>query len=192
MNTSAFASTGLGSSSPLSVNPITRQPLTHLTRMMRLANRVNACLLVVTGVLGLFSAFGGSALTMVSSIMLSIYVAGFGALLAKYEFASNEALRQDHGYMYTYAGRAAFLLLSGNLAWTCAPLGFPTAVLTNANAIFSAYVMWAHPAFVEGQVSRTSIGSVDGDDAGAAAGGSAGFAFAADPASDAARQQAIW
>ena len=170
-------------------NAVTWQPLAKLTAIMRLASRVNAALLVLTGVIGLFGALTTPALDSFSSALLSVYVGGFGALLLRYEFASTEGFRREHGWMYMFAGRAAFLLLSANLCWTCGWLGFPTALLTNANALFSAYVLWHHPAFVEGQVSRTAIGSVSGadDDDG---GRPSGFTYAADPASEAARMAA--
>lgn len=156
---------------------------------MRLANCANAVLLVLTGVWGFFAALDSPSADTFSSVMLSLYVCGFGALLARYVFWSSEALRRDHGYMYSFAGRAAFLLLSANLAWTIEPLGFAVAILTNANAVFSGYVLWRHPAFLEGQESRTAIGSVDSSAAGPGA-SSSGFQYAADPASNAARAQA--
>ena len=69
-------------------------------------------------------------------------------------------LKSNYGFLFTPLGRAAFLLLIANLAWTCAPLGFWAALLTNANAILSAYVMVAHPAFIEGRASWTEIGGL--------------------------------
>lgn len=138
-------------------NVITRQPLSRLVWMMSWANRGDGVLLVLTGVSGLLYALTHPKTDMFSSALLSIYVGGFGALLLRYEFGNPDSMRRDCGFMYTYLGRAAFLLLIANLSWTCAPFGLFAAVLTNANAILSAYVMWKHPAFVEGQVSWTAI-----------------------------------
>jgi hypothetical protein len=98
--------------------------------------------------------------------------------------------------MFTYARRAAFLLLAANIAWTCAPLGWIAALLTNANAVLSAYVIRAHPSFASGQASATAIGGLDGEagdalvwaDSAATAGASSlGRSSFFDPASDAAR-----
>uniref|UniRef100_A0A7S2DL87 Uncharacterized protein n=1 Tax=Haptolina brevifila TaxID=156173 RepID=A0A7S2DL87_9EUKA len=158
MDTSSVHSDALNVGRPASAyiprdNAITRLPLPRLARMMSWGNRANGVLLVVTGVLGLIGAITHDF----ASALLSIYVGGFGSLLLWYEFGPVDTLRHDCGFMHTYLGRAAFLLLSANLSWTCVHLGLVTAVVTNANAIFSAYVMWVHPAFTEGQVSWTAI-----------------------------------
>ena len=142
-------------------NFITSQPLSRVAKGMGWANRANGALLLATGVLGLFGAFSHPAADMFSSALLSLYVGGFGALLLRYELAAGAELRQDYGFMYTNLGRAAFLFLIGNLAWTCDPLGLPAALLTNGNAILSAYVMWAHPSFQQGHASATAIGGFD-------------------------------
>lgn len=143
-------------------NAITTQPLSRLSIYMRWANRGNAALLIVTGVLGIFGAISGGAGDVLSSALLSLYVGGFGALLLRYEFDVGMELRRDYGFMYTFLGRAAYLLLVANLAWTCEPLGLPTAILTNANAAFSGYLMFVHPSFTSGAVSATTMDGGDG------------------------------
>ena len=142
-------------------NVIQTTPLSRLTKFMAWGNRANAALLALTGAMGVFSMFSQPSSDLLSSALLSLYVVGSGALLLRYEMAVGVELRRDYGFMYTYAGRAAFLLLAGNLAWTCKPLGLPTAVITNANALFSAYVMWQHPSFVAGHASAVAIGGFD-------------------------------
>jgi hypothetical protein len=186
-----------------SANLITGMPLAKLAGYMSWANRGNGALLLLTGVLGVFGALSHAAADTFSSLLLSIYVGGFGALLLMYELSAGAELRRDYGFMYTYLGRAAFLLLCGNLAWTCDPLGMVAAISTNANAVLSAYVMWAHPSFVGGVASATAIGGFDGEqgteliyNGGAHAGigrsSSAGVAADGgfDPASAAARERA--
>ena len=161
---------------PSQYNVITRQPISRLASVMSLANRASGGLMVLTGILAFVNALPAAF----SSLLLSVYVGGFGALLLLYEFTASTELKQDFGFMYTYAGRAAFLLLVANLSWTCSPIGFYCAVLTNANAAVQAYIIFAHPSFVEGQASRFAIG---GDDA-------AMMSYSADtfdPASNAAR-----
>ena len=174
--------------SPLDI--LTRTPLATLAKSMSLANKANGALLVVTGLVGLFTALTNAKLLMFENALLSVYVGGFGALLLYYEFSAGTDLRQNYGFMYTYLGRAAFLLLVANLSWTCAPLGLLCAVATNANGIASAYVMYAHPSFISGAANPTAIGGFDGEagDNLVYAGSCSSSSF--DPASDAARSRA--
>ena len=163
--------------SPLSM------PLGELTMLMSWGNRANGALVLLTGVLGIF---GGLARASFSSALLSVYVGGFGALLLWYELSGKPETQRDFGFMFTHLGRTAFLFLIANLSWPCEPIGFWSAVLTNANALFSAYVMVAHPAYVEGRVSRLDVGGAAVDVGGAAQ----GFTYDAshfDPASAARR-----
>jgi len=148
----------------MEVNAVTRQPLSRLAAWMSMANKANGAVLALTGLLGFFGAFSTIAGDMLSSALLSIYVGGFGGLLLFYEIGgSGMELRRDFGFMYTYLGRTAFLLLIGNLAWPCDPLGFVAALLTNANALFAAYVMVAHPTFTQGHASWVAIGGTDSE-----------------------------
>ena len=144
-------------------NLITTQSLSRLAQYMSWGNRANGVLMVATGGLGFFGALFHASPNMFSSALLSIYVCGFGVLLLQYEFARSFETQRDYGFMYSYLGRTAFLLLSANLMWTCDPLGFFAALLTNANAVFSGYVIMMHPAFVEQRVSRVAINGVDGE-----------------------------
>jgi len=169
---------------------IQRTPLATLAKVMAFANKADGALLVLTGVLGFFAELTSPTLDFFSSVTLSIYVAGFGALLLRYEFAAGVDLRKDYGFMYTYMGRAAFLLLVANLGWGLRPLGWLAALLTNANAIISAYIMFAHPSFVSGQASATAVGGLEGEQGSELifAGSCSSSSF--DPASAAARARA--
>lgn len=188
MDTSSIASSAGGRVAQRHAhdNAVTRVPLSRLALLMSWANRANGALLVLAGVLGFFGAFSSLATDMLSSALLSMYVGGFGALLLRYEIGAPGELRAQYGFMSTHLGRAAFLLLIGNLAWTCDPLGWPVAALTNGNALFSAYIMWAHPAFVEGSASPTALGGFDDAAAGVVHTGT-GSVFMADPAVQARR-----
>ena len=88
-------------------------------------------LVAAHALLGFFSAVT-AGLNIFESALLSMYVGMFGALLLRYEFDTGMELRHDFGFMYSHFGRAAFLLLAGNLSWTCAPVGVLTAIATNA------------------------------------------------------------
>ena len=170
-------------------NVITRTPLATLATYMSWGNRANGALLAVTGALGLFQALTHPGISFFASVLIALYVGGLGALLLRYEFAAGAELRRDVGFMYTYLGRAAFLLLVANLAWTCAPLGWLAALVTNANALLSAYIMYAHPTFTSGQASAVAIGGMEGEggteliEPGSRSSSAGSF----DPASDAAR-----
>ena len=60
--------------------------------------------------------------------------------------------------------------------------------MTNANALLSAYIMYAHPSFTSGQASAVAIGGIDGDAGDVLmVGSSSSSAAAFDPASIAAR-----
>ena len=140
-------------------NPIISQPLSKLNWCMRLLNLGAGVLLVACGVLGLLSAFN-RVLTVLSSVLLSVYATGFGGLLLWYELApaaASEVLQERFGFMYTYPGRGVFLFLSANLTWTLAPLGWITALLVNADACLHLYVVFAHRDFTSGAASRAAI-----------------------------------
>lgn len=157
-------------------NSVLQTPLPQLTTRMHVANKANAVLLVVTGALGIVNLFG-DFLSLFSSVLESIYTLGFGALLLRHELGvETDEIRARYGFMFTFAGRAGFLLLVGNLAWAVKPIGWVTALLTNANAVFNLYLLYAHPDHIAGR-----SGSV----AGRAGGGYAGMQV--DPATAAAR-----
>ena len=160
LHQSAVGGSRSGLRAPAPPNFITRQSLVNLAKGMSWVNRANGVLLTLCGLLGLLHALGHVGVDVLGSVLVSVYVGGFGALLLRYEFAAAADMQRDFGFMYTFLGRTAFLLLVGNLSWTCAPLGFWAALLTNANAILSAYVMVAHPAFIEGRASWTEIGGL--------------------------------
>lgn len=145
------------------LNVIVRTPLATLANYMSWGNRANGALLVATGLIGLITTIMHPGLDFLGSLLVAVYVSGLGGLLLRYDLATAGDLRRDFGFMYTYLGRAAFLLLAANLAWTCAPFGWIAALVTNANALLSAYIMYAHPSFTSGQASAVAIGGVDGE-----------------------------
>ncbi|KAL1523763.1 hypothetical protein AB1Y20_018688 [Prymnesium parvum] len=162
-------------------NFVVRQPLARLHSVGRAIHFVSAAMLLLTGVLGLLSTFDHLS-NALSSVMLSLYSAGFGSLLLRYELASTalaDHFRARYGFMFTYAGRAAFLLLAGNLTWTISPLGWLTAILLNLGALFLGYILSAHPDFVSGRYSRVAFVDEGADPR----------RHAADPAIQAARGQ---
>lgn len=133
----------------------------HVQRVRQLSHSLNylcAALLMLTGGLGVFWAFGDMK-TAVQTMLLSVYSLGFGFLILRYEISSGanaEEFRARYGFMFSLLGQAVFLLLSGNLTWMISPMGWVTAVLVNASAIFLGYVYYSHP-----EARMTLVSSVD-------------------------------
>jgi len=140
-------------------NCLQRQPIARLARISRFVNTANAILLVVAGGFGFWgAALHPAAHDAIASVMLSVYTIGFGALLLRFELRlGSDRLQRDFGFLYTFGGRCAVLLLTGNLVWTCDPLGLPTAIATNVNAGLNAYLLISHPSFTSGQLGWASI-----------------------------------
>lgn len=119
-----------------------------------------------------------------ASALLSIYTTGFGMMLLRYELRIGpESLQRECGFMYTFGGRCAFLLLTANLCWTCGALGLPAAIATNINAALNAYLLISHPAFTSGEMAWTTIEDL-------AAGGESFTPVARDPAAVAQSERA--
>ena len=167
-------------------NVVTRQPLSRLATLGRYLNFACAALLVATGTLGALAAFDFSqgVASVLPTLLLSLYSGGFGALLLRYELASGalaDQLRERYGFMYTYAGRAGFLLLCANLTWTLPPIGWIAAIVVNTSAILVGYIVYAHPDFTSGHYDRMAIIGASGEQAASG--------FSADPATLASRAQ---
>ena len=135
--TSIASSSGCGC---LQNNICLNQPISRLTLFTGAINKVCGAVLVLTGGLGIFDAVRHGVIpSLLSTVLLSVYVAGFGAMLLRHEFAAarDAGFKRDCGFMYSHVGRCFFVLLCANLAWTVAPLGVYAALLTNANALFN-------------------------------------------------------
>ena len=138
-----------------------RTPLSSLVVCMRLANIGNGLLMIFIAVLGLIAAGTGNVSGpsgWLQTILLSLYAGAFSLQLLRYELRPSEKLKQEYGFLYTYAGRFAYLLLLGNLAWPIPPAGWAAALATNLNAFFNGYLLVLHPEFTGGRRSRISIG----------------------------------
>ena len=88
-----------------------------LLRARRWGNVVNGILLGVTGPVALaVSAFG----LKLSNIVLSLYVTGFGGLLAGLELGLTPIapwVAENLSYLTTSNGRTGLLVFAGNLVW---------------------------------------------------------------------------
>jgi len=109
-----------------------------LLRARRWGNVVNGVLLGVTGPVALaISTFG----MKLSNVVLSLYVTGFGGLLASLELGLAPVapwVAKNLSYLTTGNGRTALLVFAGNLVWAFGRTGLVPALLTCANAVFNA------------------------------------------------------
>ena len=90
-------------------------------------------------VAGFFGIFGVVSLTPQRGI-ISVYVMLFGLTLCMFALGNNsETLAKYFGFIFRPQGQLAFMLVAGNLAWTCGILGILAALFTNFVAITSWY-----------------------------------------------------
>mmetsp|Transcript_18861 Transcript_18861/g.38408 ORF Transcript_18861/g.38408 Transcript_18861/m.38408 type:complete len:216 (+) Transcript_18861:23-670(+) len=161
---SSIAGSSGGGCGCLQSNLVLHQPMQRLSLFISFLNKACGAALVLTGGWGVFDAVRTFDWPEVlGSVLLGIYVAGFGAMLLRYELAAarNAAFKRDYGFLFSHAGRSGFVLLCANLAWTCAPpFGFYTALLTNGNAVLNLYLLMCHPDYTTGRLSRLAIDGV--------------------------------
>ena len=116
---------------------------------------------------GFFGIFGVLGLQLQSAI-IAAYVFLFGVALILFSLgAHSEKLLLYFGFMYQPNGQLYFLLVAGNLAWSCGFLGFLAALFTNSVAIGAWYTangttVEALPAWLTGQPSHSQQGSATG------------------------------
>ena len=133
--------------------------LTLRAKTMRAANILNAVLMLLVAPTALAHGLANIlAHDRLAALLLSLYVAAFGTLLLALELGLHkQKLKHDLGFLHSYAGRCAFLLLVANLMWGCPPYGYFAAIRTNANALRSAYALRSHPAYASGRRGRLNI-----------------------------------
>ena len=81
---------------------VIRTPIKSLGVCMRATNAANAVALIVTGLVSILSgaALGNGGRRLLSTILLSIYAAGFGALLLRCELQpASDHLRATYGFL---------------------------------------------------------------------------------------------
>ena len=72
-----------------------------------------------------------------------------------------ETIRRNFGFLYSYSGRTLFILFIASLCLGTTSdnggiteLGWITGILTFINAMFNCFVVYSHPAFKSGAISR--------------------------------------
>lgn len=116
--------------------------------VMRLVNVLNGLGIVASTVLQLL---GGLISIDFQTILLSAYAGIFGMLLmcAEMHFsAMDKWIRTRFGFMFSFVGRALFILFSASIMFATATwVGYLVGGLTLCNAIFNCWVIYMHPGF---------------------------------------------
>jgi hypothetical protein len=122
---------------------------------VRMSNMVNAVLLVFAGVWSLLDVTNLLALS-ISFYFLAAYLVCFGTLLCCFECRLGyfEArVRDSFGFLYTYAGRCAFLLFMSTFCFGLISknetLGIVVGIFTALNALFNMVIIFRHGKLFE-------------------------------------------
>lgn len=133
---------------------VSRVSMDRLLKVMRALNILNALLLAVA------CFFSFTILSNITGFFLGTYMGLFAVLLFAFETRLKRwepFIRKWFGFLYTYMGRAAFLLflsaVNFGVAGTGSDAGVGKAVVviagvfTVTNAVFNGFVICNHPAF---------------------------------------------
>ncbi|OQR80792.1 hypothetical protein ACHHYP_17172 [Achlya hypogyna] len=133
---------------------VNKMELPKVLRLMRLGNVGCSVLQVIAGLTGLTSFI---TLNITGSLV-SIYVIMFGLLFLLFEcrLSSMEGrIRSNFGFLYSYKGRAGFIFFIGFLDFGMSTtLGTLAGVFMCINALLNLFVMFKHPEFKSGHMSR--------------------------------------
>lgn len=134
-----------------------------VSTLLRVFNLVNALLL---GVACYFAFTMVSVSHSVTQTFLAVYIGVFALLLCAFELRvkwTEPRIRRSFGFMFTYTGRAVFLIFLGAIAFGMLDSQYSqeegykwclgVGVATIANAIFNCFIICSHPQFQE--LSRT-------------------------------------
>ena len=128
---------------------------------LRVANLSNGLCIIACGTISFLSP---STLLSLTSIAIGAYIVLFGCMLFCYECRlkrMEETIRRNFGFLYSYSGRTLFILFIASLCLGTTSdnggitvLGWITGILTFINAMFNCFVVYSHPAFKSGAISR--------------------------------------
>ncbi|KAF0692917.1 Aste57867_16065 [Aphanomyces stellatus] len=138
------------------VRNIDKMETPKLLRYMRVGNMLCCVLQILAGIGGLASIITFN----ITAVFVSLYVIMFGVLFLLFEcrLSSLEPkIRENFGFLYSYAGRARFIFFIGFMDFgTGGGLGYLAGVIMCANALLNFYVMFKHPEFASGNLSSAS------------------------------------
>ena len=127
---------------------------------LRVANLSNGLCIIAGGVASFLTP---ATLLSMTSIAIAGYIILFGCVLFCFECRlkrMEETIRRNFGFLFSYSGRTIFILFIASLClgttgdngisiW-----GIITGVLTFLNAMFNCFVVYSHPAFRSGAISK--------------------------------------
>jgi len=126
---------------PVKRKGIAGMSVPKLVWILRLANFLNAMLLIIIAVLKLQVTAGINQLPLILSC---IYVMFFSSLLLCFEChcrVFNRVVYRNFGFMFHWIGRVVFLFVTGSLAFGFGTNGIIAGCVTILNIIFNVYVV---------------------------------------------------
>ena len=146
------------------LDSIKRLPATQVSLLLRVLNIGNAALLGFSCFMayGMVNALAASGEVPITRAFLATYMGMFAAMLALFETRvkyTASCIRKNFGFLFTYTGRAVFLIFLGAICFgmldddghTKAPNAYITCLLTGLatvfNAILNCFIICNHPEF---------------------------------------------
>lgn len=127
---------------------------------MRLCNCCNGCCLIIGAVVA-FLIPTGTLFPTAATVTLAAYVILLGILMmcAECNLAMlQRRLRNNFGFMFTYIGRAMYIFFTATVAVALGNqsnyLMWSIGGFTVLNSILNAIIIFSHPSFKSGEISR--------------------------------------
>lgn len=127
---------------------------TKLLRILRVVNIIDGILIGLAGFMAIFNLVTFQPLLTI----LGIYTMVFGLMLLCFEcrFSSvEEKIRGNFGFLFSFNGRAAFIMFIGFICFSLDKLGVVVGILTEINGLFNWIVIKLHPDFRSGKLSSS-------------------------------------
>ena len=149
---------------------------------LRYANLANGLCIMTGGVLGFLQP-----VSSMTALAIGAYIILFGCMLFCFECRlkrMEDMVRRNFGFLFSYTGRTIFIMFIATLCLGAtnangqvSPIGWVTGIFTFLNAMFNCFVIYQHPAFGNGGISR-SADPTKGYKSGEALAGGAALTFA--------------
>ena len=132
----------------------------RVLNMLRLFNFCNGLGIMTAGILAIVAIFSSFD---VATAFMGTYTTLFGLLLCCFECrigVFEATVRRNFGFMFSFHGRIFFLffastvclgLTGGSNQW----VGILVGIVSIVNCLFNTIVIWCHPGFGKGGISRS-------------------------------------
>ena len=134
------------------MNDVKNMESEKLARWMRIINILLSIFMGLAAVLTLLT------LSSFQGIFMAVYLLFFSTMLFLFELRLRmfeSAIRDNFGFLYSFWGRAFFLVFMGTLC--CALdviLGYIAGAAMFCNTLFNGYVIYTHPNFAKGDTTE--------------------------------------